>query len=109
VFAIFVTLGFGLEAVYFRLTEPIRQRVMQAQVATPAQRLRAILARFAYLVSVVAVFALGSIGAFLALDWPASVRALLLGICWRCSRCGSPSCSGGCCWRRGSSASGSFR
>jgi moderate conductance mechanosensitive channel len=79
VFAIFVALGFGFEALYFRLTEPIRQRVIRARVETPARRLRAILARFAYQLSVVAVFALGSIGAFLALDWPASVRALLLG------------------------------
>ena len=61
--AAFLLLGFALEAVY-------RYTFREAE----SQRLRAMALRFARDIGGVAVFALGSIAAFLLLDWPPRTR-----------------------------------
>ena len=61
--AAFILLGFALEAVY-------RYSFPRAE----AERMRAMALRFARDVGGVAVFALGSIAAFLVLDWPPRTR-----------------------------------
>jgi hypothetical protein len=45
---------------------------------TPGERLRAMFARFGFGTSWVAAFALGTVGSFLAFDWPPALRDVLL-------------------------------
>jgi small-conductance mechanosensitive channel len=77
-FLVFVGLGLGLEWLLFRLTRPVRHRILNARFDTAQERVRVILARFAYNLSLVGAFALGSIGAFLAFTWPPLIREILL-------------------------------
>jgi small-conductance mechanosensitive channel len=67
--AVFVGLGFGVEWLFRKATARIRRRLDGLSLETVNDRLRVVAARFAFAVGLVAAFALGSIGAFLALDW----------------------------------------
>lgn len=77
-FIVFAGLGLGLEWLFFRLTRPVRHRILTARFDTAHERVRVILARFAYSLAEVAAFALGSIGAFLVFTWPPLMREVLL-------------------------------
>lgn len=66
----FAALGFGAEWLFWWLTATWRRRIVDAPLATVDDRLRAVVRRLVYGVLVVATFALGSLGAFLALAWP---------------------------------------
>ncbi|MEP6972329.1 MAG: mechanosensitive ion channel family protein, partial [Betaproteobacteria bacterium] len=52
--------------------------IMASRLDSPAERLRAAAARFGFGASWIAAFAVGSIGAFLAFDWPPVLRDALL-------------------------------
>ena len=75
--AVFVVLGFGVEWLFRRATGRIRARLDGLPVATVNDRLRIVAVRFAFAVGLVAAFALGSVGAFLALDWPPLLREMV--------------------------------
>jgi small-conductance mechanosensitive channel len=75
----FVVLGFGAEWVFWRLTGGLRAWISERPMVTVRDRVRLVLARFGFGVALVAVFALGSIGAFLLLDWPPMLREIVLG------------------------------
>ena len=77
--AVFVVLGFGVEWLFRRATGRIRARLDGLPVATVNDRLRIVAVRFAFAVGLVAAFALGSVGAFLALDWPPLLREMVFG------------------------------
>jgi len=77
--AIFVVLGFGVEWLFRRATGRIRASLDGLPVATVHDRLRIVAVRFAFAVGLVAAFALGSVGAFLALDWPPLLREMVFG------------------------------
>ena len=77
--AVFVALGFGVEWLFRRATGRIRARLDGLPVATVHDRLRIVAVRFAFAVGLVAAFALGSVGAFLALDWPPLLREMVFG------------------------------
>ena len=77
--AVFVALGFGAEWLFRRATKRIRDRLDELPMETVNQRLRLIVARFVFAVGLVAAFALGSVGPFLALDWTPVLREMLLG------------------------------
>ncbi len=77
--AVFVVLGFGVEWLFRRATARIRARLDGLPVATVNDRLRIVAVRFAFAVGLVAAFALGSVGAFLALDWPPLLREMVFG------------------------------
>ena len=77
--AVFVVLGFGVEWLFRRATGRIRARLDGLPVATVHDRLRIVAVRFAFAVGLVAAFALGSVGAFLALDWPPLLREMVFG------------------------------
>lgn len=69
--AAFAGLGFGAEWLFWWATAGYRRRaIIEAPLGTVDDRLHAVLRRFVYGVLIVATFALGSLGAFLALDWP---------------------------------------
>jgi small-conductance mechanosensitive channel len=77
--AVFVTLGFGVEWLFRKATQRIRARLDSLPLETVNQRLRVVATRFAFAVGVVAAFAIGSVGAFLAFDWPPLLRQMIFG------------------------------
>ena len=74
----FALLGYGAERLFWLASGQVRRRIIALRLDTPGERLRAVLARFAFGTSWVGAFALGSLGAFLAFDWPPLMRELLL-------------------------------
>ncbi len=76
--AAFVALGFGVERLFWLVSGGVRKWIIASRLDTPGERLRAALARFGFGTGWVTAFALGSIGAFLAFDWPPVLRDLLL-------------------------------
>ena len=74
---VFVALGFGVEWLFRRATARIRSRLDGLPLETVNDRLRVVAVRFAFAAGLVVAFAVGSIGAFLALDWPPLIREML--------------------------------
>jgi hypothetical protein len=74
----FALLGLGAEWGFWRATHAARLRVEGAPFDAVAHSLRASAVRFGFGLAAVAVFAAGSIGAFLALDWPPVVKGIVL-------------------------------
>jgi len=77
--AVFVGLGFGVEWLFRRATERVRRHLDEHPLESVNDRLRVVATRFAFAVGVVAAFALGSVGAFLAFDWPPLLREMVFG------------------------------
>jgi moderate conductance mechanosensitive channel len=75
--AAFIGLGFGLEWVFRNATRGVRARLDALSLDTVGNRLRVVAARFGFAFGVVGVFAIGSVGAFLAFDWPPLLREIL--------------------------------
>src|SRR3546814_20786997 len=70
----FVALGFGTERLLHRMAAGVEGWITALPLATVGERLRAVATRLAYGVSLIAAFALGSVGAFLTFDWPPLLR-----------------------------------
>jgi moderate conductance mechanosensitive channel len=76
----FVGLGIAVEWLFRKATQRVRARLDTLPLETASDRLRVVALRFAFAVGLVAAFALGSIGPFLALDWPPLLRQMLFGL-----------------------------
>jgi moderate conductance mechanosensitive channel len=76
---VFAGLGFGVEWLFRKTTQKPRQRLDGLPMETVNDRLRLIAARFAFAIGIVAAFAIGSVGPFLALDWPPLLSQMVLG------------------------------
>jgi small-conductance mechanosensitive channel len=76
---VFAGLGFAVEWLFRRATQKTRQRLDGLPMETVNDRLRFVAARFAFAFGVVAAFAIGSVGPFLALDWPPLLSKMVLG------------------------------
>ncbi len=76
--AVFAALGFGAERLFWLVSGRVRKWIIASQLDSPAERLRAAAARFGFGATWIAAFALGSVGAFLAFDWPPAMRDALL-------------------------------
>jgi moderate conductance mechanosensitive channel len=74
----FVALGAGTEWVFRKVTATLQRRIVALPIETPSARIHAIGLRLAFGVSEVAIFGLGSIGAFLAFDWPPLLHQVVL-------------------------------
>ncbi len=74
----FMALGAGTEWVFRRVTAHPQQRIFALPIETVSERMRAIGLRLAFGLCEVAIFGLGSIGAFLAFDWPPLLRQVVL-------------------------------
>ncbi len=74
----FVVLGLGTELVYHRITAGIRAWIVALPLDTVRQRVSTIGIRFLYGTGMLLAFAVGSVGAFLALDWPPLLREFVL-------------------------------
>jgi moderate conductance mechanosensitive channel len=84
----FALLGLGAEWAFRRGTRRARERAEHALYDSVAHRLRATGVRFAFGLTSVAVFALGSIGAFLVFEWPPLLKEIVLAylvaaVAWR--------------------------
>ncbi len=77
--AVFVGLGLGAERLYHWIGKGAFNHIIALKLDTVAQRLRAVAIRLAYGLGMVGSFAIGSVGAFLALDWPPLLREIVLG------------------------------
>jgi small-conductance mechanosensitive channel len=77
---IFLFLGAGLEWLFWQFSNPIRRRLEIAQFTTPAKRITAAVTRASLVLSGLLAFAIGSIGAFSAFDWPPILFALILNL-----------------------------
>ncbi|EWY38704.1 mechanosensitive ion channel protein [Skermanella stibiiresistens SB22] len=75
----FALLGLGCELLVWRATGRVRTRLIDARPETVNDRLRLIWRRFMLAAGLVLAFALGSVGSFLAFDWPPLLRTLVLG------------------------------
>jgi len=76
--AAFAALGFGVERLFWWVSGGVRRWIIASPMNTPGERLRAMFARFGFGTSWVAAFALGTVGSFLAFDWPPALRDALL-------------------------------
>ena len=76
---VFGALGFGVEWLFRRATQKTRRRLDGLPMGSVHDRLRLVAARVAFAFGVVAAFAVGSVGAFLALDWPPLLREMVFG------------------------------
>ena len=76
--AAFVAFGYGSETVFYRATTRTRTWIGSHPMGTVPQRLRAIGLRLGFGLALVAIFALGSVGAFLAFEWPPMLKDILL-------------------------------
>lgn len=74
----FVALGFGAEAIFWRLGAPLRAHIDRSALDTPAARLAAVGKRLGFGLLWVGSFALGSVGAFLLFSWPPRLHGLVL-------------------------------
>jgi small-conductance mechanosensitive channel len=74
----FLGLGAGAEWIFRRATASARGRAMSRPAATASQRVQMTGMRLAFGLAHVAIFALGSIGAFLVFDWPPLLRRIVL-------------------------------
>jgi small-conductance mechanosensitive channel len=79
ILAIFVAAGFAAQWLFWRWTAPLRAWIAASELTTVRDRLTAMAARLVYGAGSVAMFALGSIGAFLVFAWPPLLRPILLG------------------------------
>jgi moderate conductance mechanosensitive channel len=78
--AVFIGLGAGVEWLFRKATQRSRGHLDTLSSETVIGRLHIIALRFAFAVGLVVAFALGSIGPFLALDWPPLLREGLFGL-----------------------------
>ena len=75
---IFVALGFGAQWLFWLATKRIRQFIEVHPVDTVGDRVRLVAERAAFALGLVVAYAIGSIGAFLAFDWPSLLRRIVL-------------------------------
>lgn len=79
IFAVFVAAGVAAQWLFWRWTAGLRAWIAASRLETVRDRLIAMAARLVYSAGSVLMFALGSIGAFLAFSWPPLLRPILLG------------------------------
>jgi small-conductance mechanosensitive channel len=77
---IFLFLGAGLEWLFRQYSNPMRRRLEIADFETHTKRITAAITRAGLALSGLLAFAIGSIGAFSAFDWPPILFALILNL-----------------------------
>jgi small-conductance mechanosensitive channel len=75
----FLALGFGAEWLMRLATRRALRRLDDFPIETVRDRARAVAARFLLSAGALAAFAIGSVGAFLAVEWPPLLREIVLG------------------------------
>ncbi len=77
--AAFAALGFGAEGLFLLATKRVRRHLETHPVETVGDRVRLAAERGAFALGLVVAYAIGSIGAFLAVHWPSLLRQVVLG------------------------------
>lgn len=77
-FALFVALGYGAEQLYRWATKGFRHRMISIDLGSARNRFRAASYRLVYGLGVILAFAIGSIGAFLLLEWQPLLQYIVL-------------------------------
>ena len=75
---VFLGLGTAVEAIFLWVTKGVQSWIVGSILATSRDRLRAAGIRLCFALCMVLSFALGSVGAFLAFDWPPMLRHIVL-------------------------------
>jgi moderate conductance mechanosensitive channel len=75
----FGILGYGSERLFWSATARARAWIASHPAETAGERVRLLSLRLGFGLTLVAIFGLGSIGAFLVLDWPPLLRRIVLG------------------------------
>jgi len=75
----FTALGFGVEWLFRKATQRARERLECHPMETVGERLHLIALRLIFTVGGLLAFAVGSVGAFLAFDWPPLLREMVSG------------------------------
>ena len=75
----FAALGLLCHWLYLRATAGLGRRIARFDLATAKTRLRALFARLTWQIGALAAFALGSIGVFLAFEWPPLLKEIVVG------------------------------
>ena len=75
---VFAALGYGIEALFWCATLPIRRHLEAHPVDTIGDRVRLVGERAAFALGSAAAYAVGSIGAFLLFHWPGLLRQIVL-------------------------------
>ncbi|MBL8893193.1 MAG: hypothetical protein JNJ53_01250, partial [Rhizobiales bacterium] len=78
-FAGFAGLGLVLYWIYLRATAGLGRRIDTMDHSAARSRLRAFFARLAWQLGALGAFALGSIGVFLAFEWPPLLKEIVVG------------------------------
>ncbi len=76
---VFTLLGFGVEWLFRKATRRARERLESHPMETVRERLHLIALRLVFTVGGLLAFAVGSVGAFLAFDWPPLLREMVSG------------------------------
>lgn len=79
ILVLFIAAGFATQWLFWRWTASLRAWIAASGLETVRDRLTAMAARLVYGAGSVAMFALGSVGAFLIFNWPPLLRPILLG------------------------------
>ncbi|SCX82584.1 mechanosensitive ion channel family protein [Microvirga guangxiensis] len=74
----FLGLGAGVEWLFRKATVTAHDRSVFRPVQTAAERVRVTVSRMAFGLAHVAIFGIGSIGAFLVFDWPPLLKRIVL-------------------------------
>lgn len=74
----FAALGYGSEYLFWRVTKRSRLWIRHHPMSTVADRLRMIAMRLGFGLLIVAIFGLGSVGAFLLFEWPPLLRQVVI-------------------------------
>jgi small-conductance mechanosensitive channel len=74
----FLALGGGLEWLYWRLSRRNIRWLIGQPLDSVSNRLMAVAVRLGFGIGAICCFALGSVGAFLAFDWPPLLRLIVL-------------------------------
>jgi small-conductance mechanosensitive channel len=77
--AMFVAGGIGAQFLFLRLARPWRAHFGALALATPRERAAALCERLLFGTLIIAVFAAGSMGAFLLFSWPPLTGSIILG------------------------------
>jgi len=75
----FAALGFVLHWAYLRATAAFGRRIDAIDLMSGRGRLRALFARLVWHLGALAAFALGSVGMFLAFEWPPMLKEIVVG------------------------------
>jgi small-conductance mechanosensitive channel len=78
-FAVFIGAGFAVQWAFWQVSRGWREWIAALRLETIRERLLAMTGRLVWSACYVLAFAVGSLGAFLAFEWPTLIREIMIG------------------------------